>query len=81
VVIGRYHTWFQNAFGDFLAGEWNTAVLYGHVLARVTRMKLPGVYDSIVGGSNNVIVTQDRVSILGGIDDSPKWMVIPQYYP
>jgi hypothetical protein len=21
------------------------------------------------------------ISILGGIDDSPKWMVMPQYYP
>jgi hypothetical protein len=67
LVIGRYHTWFQNAFGNLLAGEWNSAIKQSSFLAGF-QSEAVGNYSSILGGSNNE-TTADRTVIVGGVDN------------
>lgn len=67
LVIGRYHAWFQNAFGNLLAGEWNWAVKQSSFLAGFQSQSV-GNYSSILGGSNNETFA-DRTVIVGGVDN------------
>jgi hypothetical protein len=67
VVIGRYHAWFQNAFGNLIAGEWNWAINQSEFVAGFENQAV-GNYSSILGGENNEAFSNWTV-IVGGEDN------------
>jgi hypothetical protein len=76
LMLGRYHFWFQNAFASLLAGEGTSATREGCFVAGRDSIAA-GPYGSILGGSNNEIITSSYSVILGGIDnlESTNWQI------